>query len=103
MTELLTFVSLIKAPKGEKNQNKGNNGTKNVKLKILLETIGDEDYLVSTVCSNREAKKALKRLKRGELVYITLGTEGSHSFFKDTPNIHVSDFKVINFYKEKEV
>jgi len=97
--ELFTFVSLIETPKGEKNQNKGN-GTKNAKCKILVRSILPYDYYLVTACSNREARKASKRLRSGSLVRIVMGSEKDNfPFLTNTPVIHVSNIQEIKFYE----
>ena len=101
MNNFFYFVSLIERPKGGKNQNnKGDNGTMNAKCKILLQTIGGNYYLLAVVCSNKEARRASKRLRSGSLVRITMGSEEENfHFLSDTPVIHVSNLETINFYK----
>lgn len=100
MKSLFNFVSLIESPKGEKNQNKGKNGAQGAKCKILISSIHPEEFFVATVCSNREARKATKKLKSGSLVRVILGSkEDGFHFLKDTPIVHVSDIQVINFFK----
>ena len=100
MKELFTFVSLIEKPKGEKNQNKGNKDTKNAKCKILVRSIPPDDFYLVTACSNREARKASKKLQSGSLVRIVMGSEKEDlSFLAKTPLIHVSNIQEINFYK----
>ena len=100
MNNFFYFVSLIERPKGGKNQNKGDNGTMNAKCKILLQTVGGNDYLLAVVCSNKEARRASKRLKSGSLVRITMGSEEENfRFLRNTPVIHVSNLETINFYK----
>ena len=100
MKNLFTFVSLIERPKGEKNQNKGNDSTKNAKCKILVRSILPDDLYVATVCSNREARKACKRLKSDSLVRIIMGSEKEEfHFLAKTPIIHVSSLELVNFYE----
>ncbi|MBR2231355.1 MAG: hypothetical protein IJ891_03210 [Prevotella sp.] len=99
MKDLFTFVSLIEKPKGEKNQNKGNDGTKNAKCKILVRSINPDDLYVATVCSNREAMRTCKRLKPRSILRVVMGNEGEEiSFLAKTPLIHVSSIELINFY-----
>lgn len=99
MNNFFYFVSLIERPKGEKNQNKGSNGIMNAKCKILLQTIGGNDYLLAA-CSNREARKASKRLRSGSLVRITMGSEEENfRFLRNTPVIHVSDIQLIKLQR----
>ena len=100
MKDLFTFVSLIETPKGEKNQNKGNKDTKNAKCKILVRSILPDDFYLVTACSNREARKASKRLQSGSLVRIVMGSEKDNfHFLTNTPVVHVSNIQEINFYK----
>lgn len=100
MYDFFTFVSLIERPKGGKNQNKGDNGTMNAKCKILLQTIGGNDYLLAVVCSNKEARRASKRLRSGSLVRITMGSEEENfRFLRNTPVIHVSDIQLIKLQR----
>ena len=100
MNEFFYFLSLIEKPGGEKNQNKGNNGTKNAKCKILMKTLSDIDYLSATVVSNRELRRALKRLKCGSLVRVIMGSDKDNfRFLSNTPIVHVSDIQLINFYE----
>ena len=105
MNNILYFVSPINKSQGESNQKMGTNGTRSAKLKILLRTIGTNDYMVATVCSNREARRALKILKPESLVRIIMGSDEKESFrfLSDTPIIHASQLEVINFYKTENV
>jgi hypothetical protein len=102
MYELFDFVSLIEKPTREKNQNKGN-GTVNAKYKILLEGITSRQFLVATAVSNKEARKAAKKLRPNGMVKIILGQGEPGSFLEHLPVIHVSKIEVITFYKTEKV
>ena len=92
MNNFFTFVSLIETKSG------GINGTKGAKCKILVRSILPDDLYVATVVSNREARRALNRLKPESLVRIIMGSEKkSFRFLSDTPVIRVSNLEVINF------
>jgi len=101
MYEILNFVSLIK-PEKDKNQNKCNN-TVNAKYKILVKELITDEFFVATAISNREVKRAAKKLRPNGLVRIILGQGEAGEFLKNTPVIHVSNLEVINFYKTDKV
>ena len=102
MKELYYFVSLIKQPAREKNQNQGK-VTVNAKYKILVKELITDEFFVATAISNREVKRAAKKLRPNGLVRIIFGQGEAGEFLKDTPGIHVSNLEVINFYKTDKV